>query len=147
MILEYQNQLYWAPLSPSILSHGTLSSRFLKRSKSALTKSRVMALLFTVLLPLGILNSTISWSLQSRLSLTMRIPNEPFLVCKYEIQVTSPCWLLYHLCQEIINTIQEHSESCKSCCVAPPEVISVVEDPMKTRACKKQVTSSCLQKT
>lgn len=59
----YTNQLSWAHLLPSrALSHRTLLSRSLMRSKSALLMSRAVGLFFTLLPPLGILKSTVTVS-------------------------------------------------------------------------------------
>ena len=63
------NHLSWTPLPSKVLSHRTPPKRPLMRPKSALLKSRVVSLLFTLLSALRILNSTISWPLQPRLPL------------------------------------------------------------------------------
>lgn len=54
--------------------------------------SRVVSLLFVLLSPLRILNSTISWQ---RIYLGLCIPKKLFFFCQYQgEQSTSPCWLL-----------------------------------------------------
>jgi len=59
------NQLSWTHLFSRAVSHGILPSRSLNRSKCAVLKSRIAILLFALLLPLMVLNSTIAQSLQS----------------------------------------------------------------------------------
>lgn len=59
------NQFSWAPLSSGAVSEGILPSRSWNRPKSALGKSRVVILLFVLLIPLRILNSTVQKRLLS----------------------------------------------------------------------------------
>lgn len=63
-------QLSWTLHPSRALSRGTYSNRSLKRPKLALLKSRVVSLVFALLPPVRILNSTMSWSLAPRLPLT-----------------------------------------------------------------------------
>ena len=53
---------------------------------------------------------------------SLHILNQSFFVCQYRVQQhTSPCWLLQHLCQEvIINSLQEPPGLCVPGCVVFP---------------------------
>jgi len=64
---EYQ-PAFWHPSSLQSLIPQDSSKRSLKRPKSALLKAKVVVLLSVLTPPLKILNITISWSLQPRLS-------------------------------------------------------------------------------
>jgi len=114
------NQLSRTSLLCMALSHGIFPSRSLKGLQSSLQKSRVVILLFALLLSLRILASTISWSLQSRLSQSSHL--QPVLPCKCEVQQTIfPAWLLSHLCQAVvIDLLQTLFGLLVPCCVAPP---------------------------
>jgi len=102
------DQLPWAPLPSSALSHVTLASSSLKRSKSALWKSRVASLLCTLFDALRILNSIISWSLQPTLPSSFMLLTSPPLVGEDKVPFnTFSHGFLYHLEEEIINTFQE----------------------------------------
>lgn len=61
----------WAPPPSKALSQRTPWSRSLKKPKSALLKFRPVSLLFALLPPFRILNSTIPWTLQQRLPLNI----------------------------------------------------------------------------
>ena len=65
------NHLSWAPLPSRSSLCGIFLSRSLKSPKYALLTSRVMNLIFTLLLAFWILDSTISWALKSRLPVTI----------------------------------------------------------------------------
>jgi len=62
------DQLSRAPLDSRILGYGLHASRFLKRTKLAILKNRAVILLFALLLPHKILNSTNFCSQHHRLS-------------------------------------------------------------------------------
>lgn len=78
----------WVPLSSTALSH-RIFVLCLRRPKALLT-SRVVSLIFTLLLPLRILSSTISWSLQSRMTLTFTSPVCLSFFHKYEASYKRP---------------------------------------------------------
>lgn len=77
--MDLRSQLSWIPLLSMAIIHGNLPSRSLKRLKSALLKSRVVVLLFALLPPFKILNSTILWSRQPRLPPTLISPTSSSL--------------------------------------------------------------------
>ena len=112
------NQLSWAPFSSRALSHGTLPSRFLKRPKSALLKSRAVSLLVILLPAPRILNSTISWSLKPRLPLTFTSLMSPsFLVSKRSSRPTLLFGSSNHMEKEvIISAIQDPPRLLTSYC-------------------------------
>lgn len=76
------NQSSWTSLLSRTLSQAILSSKSLKRPRSALLMSRVVLLLFALFFPLGILNSIMSLSLQPRVPLTFISPTSPLLFIK-----------------------------------------------------------------
>lgn len=71
-IMRFLNisKLSWASVVSRAVFQGILPSRSLKSLKSPFLKDRVVVLLFALLPPLRILNSTISLFLQSKLPLT-----------------------------------------------------------------------------
>ena len=73
------NQVSSTSLASRPWYHGTLSSRPMKRAKSALLNSKAVVSHFTLFPPLINLNSTILWTLQSRLPLTFTSPVSPSL--------------------------------------------------------------------
>lgn len=98
------NLFSWAPLSSRALCHRLVSRRSLKKPKSALLKSRVVNLFFTLFYALRLLNSTNSWSLQPKLPLTFTFSTSSSLLMKYEVEHLSSLTLLslgggiYHQC-------------------------------------------------
>lgn len=83
-ILEYH------PLGTSF--HGTLPSKSLVRPKSALLKPSVVSLLCVLLAAPRILNSSVPWSLQPRLSLSFT-----FLTSTNFLVRQDPTWHLYFM--------------------------------------------------
>ncbi|KAM6306894.1 erbin-like [Podargus strigoides] len=112
----------------SASSHGTPLSRSLKRSKSALLKSRVVSLLHTLLVALRILNSTISWSLQPRIPFSFTLATSPSLF-ENKVQHGTPSrQFLYHLEKEaVINAFQESPGLLAPRCAVLPTDIWVIE--------------------
>ena len=80
-MLEYC-QLSWVSILSGTLSHGTLSSSFLKRLHALFAAVRIS-------------NST-------KASLKLHIAHQPLLVGENRVQhTTSLCWLFYHLEKDI----------------------------------------------
>lgn len=117
-------EVSWALLPSSTLAHKTLLRRSLKMWKSVLLNSRTLSLLFSLLPTPRILNSTILCSLNPWLPLTFTTPTSLSLLVSYEVQhSTSPCWVLYHLEEELtMNALQEPPGLFMPCCVVPPVV-------------------------
>ena len=122
VILEHQPALL-----ARVISHETLSSRL----KAALLKSWVVIQLFALFLHLGILNSTMSWSLQPRLPLTFTsLTSSSFFV---RIGSSRAC----ALCGSLITCVRRwslmHFQKLHgllvSCCVVPPVDTGVAKVP------------------
>ena len=132
-------QLSWATLLSRALSHWTLPSRHLKRPKSAILKCGAVSFLFTLSLSLRIQNSTVTWSLQQRLSLTfisstspslvvtMRSRNEPLLLG------SSVTWRRKLLSMHTRNLLDCLCPAVLSFCAGQ------LKSPMRTRACNCKI--------
>ena len=129
----------WIPKSflgplfpPELFSHVALPNSSLKSSRSALLKSRVASLLCTLLVTLRILNSIISWSLQTaKAALGLRVTRQFLLVGEDKVHhSTLSRGFLYYLEEEvIISTFWEPLQFLVHCCVVPPTDTRVVEIP------------------
>lgn len=106
MIFE-MNQPYLISHFSRVIPHGILRSSSLNRSKFILLKSKVGILLFTLIAPLRILNTTISWTLQP----TANMPNQFFFVYKDQVQQTTS--LHQQNCPEFISPV--HSRKFLDC--------------------------------
>ena len=145
----------WIPASSSqpIFSPGSHSTVFFQAHpwrgfKSALLKSKAVILLFTLLSPPGILNSTFLWTLQPTLPLTFMSLTKFFLVCKCLVQLsTFPCWFLDYLCWKMSSMHSRNLVDCLSTAVLRFQQASGwLKSPMRTRACECEAFSSCLKK-
>lgn len=90
------NKFLWVLSLSRVVSHGILASRTLNRSKFTLLKSKVKILLFTLIPPLRILNSTVSGQLQP----TANILNQFFLFCN----------------DQVLQSMSLHQQHCHPCC-------------------------------
>jgi len=118
MVLEY-----WpAFLSPST-PQGSISchtaKQFPESLKSALLRSRVESLLYTLINALRIFNSTISWSLQPRLPLGFTLPTSPSSLIRRR---TSVAHLLMGSCTTwkklLLTCYRNHLNFLVPCCTS-----------------------------
>lgn len=109
------------------------------RGQSALLKPRVV-ICFSLLLPLRILNSTTSQSLQRTLPRTFTAP----VSSSSFVWVWGPVEHLSSLASLSLVSRSCHQFSQGTCYGVPPAGIRGVEVPMRCRACKCEAASSCL---
>ena len=95
---------YFDPARLRALPCWTVPHRNLNKPRSALLKPKGASLSFAP--PFRLLSSTIPWPPQSRFSLTLHFPHNPFLPGEYEIQLsTSPLWFLYGLVRKLPSVL------------------------------------------